>query len=219
MAPTVASVNVTTSTVASIQLSSVYINSTTSTTLAYNDYGGSNNATIYWPDPEPDYVYFYSGYAFYIVIFVCFVVILPCAVIMNAMQRKRQENARRLVEQRQRARREMEISIANNNPNIGNSGGGNGSVSIQTENDMTILPKGMDLPPSYDELNYTNNVKPPGSLGASMLTITTDLDCSNTNLAAALNEPPPDYIEPTASATTTTTTTTTVVVSGPLPRI
>ncbi|XP_034475748.1 uncharacterized protein LOC117782813 isoform X2 [Drosophila innubila] len=119
----------------------------------------------------------------------------------------------------EQARREMEISIANNNPNIGNSGGGNGSVSIQTENDMTILPKGMDLPPSYDELNYTNNVKPPGSLGASMLTITTDLDCSNTNLAAALNEPPPDYIEPTASATTTTTTTTTVVVSGPLPRI
>ncbi|KAL7738677.1 hypothetical protein ACLKA6_006963 [Drosophila palustris] len=113
----------------------------------------------------------------------------------------------------------MEISIANTNLSTGNSGGGNGSVSIQTENDMTILPKGMDLPPSYDELNYTNGVKPTASLGASMLTITTDLESSNPNLAAALNEPPPDYVEPTASATTTTTTTTTVVVTGALPRI
>jgi len=84
---------------------------------------------------------------------------------------------------------------------------------------MTILPKGMDLPPSYDELNYTTDMKQSGSLGASMMTITTDLECSNPNLVAALNEPPPDYIEPTASATTTTTTTTTVVVNGTLPRI
>ncbi|XP_062134029.1 uncharacterized protein LOC133844166 isoform X2 [Drosophila sulfurigaster albostrigata] len=111
----------------------------------------------------------------------------------------------------EQARRQMEISIANNNTN---TGGGNGSVSIETENDVTILPKGMDLPPSYDELTYSTNVKQTGSLGASTLTITTDLGCSNANLAA-FNEPPPDYVEPAACATTTTTTTTMVVVTGP----
>ncbi|KAL7738679.1 hypothetical protein ACLKA6_006965 [Drosophila palustris] len=75
--------NVTATTQASILLSSIYTHiNNTSTTQAYYDYGGSYNASIYYPDPEPDYVYFYSGYAFYIVIFICFVVIMPFAVIM-----------------------------------------------------------------------------------------------------------------------------------------
>lgn len=114
----------------------------------------------------------------------------------------------------------MEISISNNNVS---SSGSCGNVCIDTDNNMSILPKGMDLPPSYDELNYNNDVKQPGGLGASMLTIATDLESSNPNLVAAYNEPPPDYeigaIGGAAATTTTTTTTTTVVVTGPpLPR-
>ncbi|XP_023162740.2 uncharacterized protein LOC111593901 isoform X2 [Drosophila hydei] len=113
------------------------------------------------------------------------------------------------------ARREMEISVNNNNTNMGN-----GSVCLEVDNnDMTILPKGMDLPPSYDEVNICNK---DGNLGASTLTITTDLGCSNPNLAiTALNEPPPDYqgtIETVDAPTTTTTISTTTVVSV-MPRI
>lgn len=112
----------------------------------------------------------------------------------------------------------MEISISNNNAISGDSCG---NVCIDTDNNMSILPKGMDLPPSYDELSYNNDVKQPGSVGASMLTIATDLECSNPNLVAGYNEPPPDYeigaIAGTAS-TTTTTTTTVVVTVPPVPR-
>lgn len=109
----------------------------------------------------------------------------------------------------------MEISVNNNNTNMGN-----GSVCLEVDNnDMTILPKGMDLPPSYDEVNICNK---DGNLGASTLTITTDLGCSNPNLAiTALNEPPPDYqgtIETVEAPTTTTTISTTTVVSV-MPRI
>ncbi|XP_017867398.1 PREDICTED: uncharacterized protein LOC108616597 isoform X1 [Drosophila arizonae] len=130
---------------------------------------------------------------------------------MSSAQRKRRENERRLILQRQRARREMEISVTNNNSNMGNGG-----VCLEVDNnDMTILPKGMDLPPSYDELNICNK---DGNLGASTLTITTDLGCSNPNLiaAAALNEPPPDYqgtIDIVEAPTTATTISTTTVVS------
>ncbi|KRG04147.1 uncharacterized protein LOC6578645 isoform X2 [Drosophila mojavensis] len=113
--------------------------------------------------------------------------------------------------QGEQARREMEISVTNNNTNMGN-----GSVCLEVDNnDMTILPKGMDLPPSYDELNICNK---DGNLGASTLTITTDLGCSNPNLiaAAALNEPPPHYqgtIDIVEAPTTATTISTTTVVS------
>ncbi|XP_064541414.1 uncharacterized protein LOC135430606 isoform X3 [Drosophila montana] len=110
-------------------------------------------------------------------------------------------------------RREIEISV---NSNM-NNGGVDGSVCIQADNDMTILPKGMDLPPSYDDLNISNNAKQqPGNMGASTLTITTDLGCSNSNLAAALNEPPPDYqgtVDIAGEIAPTTTISTTTVVS------
>lgn len=106
----------------------------------------------------------------------------------------------------------MEISVANNSTSLDNN-----SVCIQADNDMTILPKGMDLPPSYDDLNISHNGKQqPGNMGASTLTIATDLGCSNSNLAAALNEPPPDYQgtvdmaaagAPTATISTISTTT------------
>ncbi|XP_060658597.1 uncharacterized protein LOC132793025 isoform X1 [Drosophila nasuta] len=215
MAPAI-EVNATTATTA-ITTSSILQSTNSTSTITYSYYTTASTTPFYsdydnpnWVQPDPD-VYFYSGYAFYIVLVVFFIILLPFAIIMSALQRKRQEQARRLIEQRQRARRQMEISITNNNTN---TGGGNGSVSIETENDVSILPKGMDLPPSYDELTYSTNVKQTGSLGASTLTITTDLGCSNANLAA-FNEPPPDYVEPAACATTTTTTTPTVVVSGP----
>lgn len=110
----------------------------------------------------------------------------------------------------------MEISVSNNN--LGGSCGNNnsGNVCIDTDNNMSILPKGMDLPPRYDELNYMNDVKQPGSLGASMLTVATDLESSNPNLVAAYNEPPPEYeLGAIGGTTTTTTTTTTLVVAGP----
>ncbi|XP_064541413.1 uncharacterized protein LOC135430606 isoform X2 [Drosophila montana] len=113
----------------------------------------------------------------------------------------------------EQARREIEISV---NSNM-NNGGVDGSVCIQADNDMTILPKGMDLPPSYDDLNISNNAKQqPGNMGASTLTITTDLGCSNSNLAAALNEPPPDYqgtVDIAGEIAPTTTISTTTVVS------
>lgn len=109
----------------------------------------------------------------------------------------------------------MEISVSNNN--LGGSCGNNnsGNACIDTDNNMSILPKGMDLPPRYDELNYVNDVKQPGSLGASMLTVATDLESSNPNLVAAYNEPPPEYELGAIAGTTTTTTTTTLVVAGP----
>lgn len=107
------------------------------------------------------------------------------------------------------ARRQMEISVSNNN--LGGSCGNNsGNVCIDTDNNMSILPKGMDLPPSYDELNYVNDFKQPGSLGASMLTVATDLESSNPNLVAAYNEPPPEYELGAIGGTTTTT-----LVTGP----
>ncbi|KRF79187.1 uncharacterized protein [Drosophila virilis] len=120
----------------------------------------------------------------------------------------------------EQARREMEISVANNSTTLDNN-----SVCIQADNDMTILPKGMDLPPSYDDLNISHSAKQqPGNMGASTLTIATDLGCSNSNLAAALNEPPPDYqgtvdIAAASAAGAPTATISTTMVVSVTPRI
>ncbi|TDG44399.1 hypothetical protein AWZ03_009202 [Drosophila navojoa] len=127
------------------------------------------------------------------------------------MQRTKVESDKSAIVLLSITRREMEISVTNNNTNMGNGG-----VNLEVDNnDMTILPKGMDLPPSYDELNICSK---DGNLGASTLTITTELGCSNPNLiaAAALNEPPPDYqrtIDILEAPTSTTTISTTTVVS------
>ncbi|XP_001986811.2 uncharacterized protein LOC6561103 isoform X2 [Drosophila grimshawi] len=146
-------------------------------------------------------------------------------VPMSVIMRKRKENLRRLAMQRQRARQQMEISVTNNSTaNTGNNcGNGNGNVCIQADNDINdirILPKGMDLPPSYDDLSINSNVKQEGIMGASTLTIATDLECSNPNLAVAVNEPPPEYdprfIGSAAPQSTTVSTTTVVSVT---PRI
>ncbi|EDW59996.1 uncharacterized protein [Drosophila virilis] len=202
----------------SIVSSSYSSGSTTSTTAAYPEYGDAPYVPVY--TPSPSYVYFYSGYAFYIVLLFLFVILMPFAIIMSSMQRKRQENARRLALQRERARREMEISVANNSTTLDNN-----SVCIQADNDMTILPKGMDLPPSYDDLNISHSAKQqPGNMGASTLTIATDLGCSNSNLAAALNEPPPDYqgtvdIAAASAAGAPTATISTTMVVSVTPRI
>ncbi|XP_017839078.1 uncharacterized protein LOC108597174 isoform X1 [Drosophila busckii] len=94
----------------------------------------------------------------------------------------------------EQSRRQMELSVTSNATHMDNSSVAN----TEANNDMSILPKGMDLPPSYDELS----LKP---VGASTLTITTNLSASN----PALNEPPPEY-----ELTTSTTTTTTVVINN-----
>ncbi|XP_034120572.1 uncharacterized protein LOC117578885 isoform X2 [Drosophila guanche] len=108
------------------------------------------------------------------------------------------------------ARREMEISVTNNNINGGSAtAAGISSVSVGDQSDqITVLPKTLDLPPSYDEAAYLEH-KQGVSNAASTLTIAT-------NLEVGINEPPPVY-EAGAVATTTTTTTTTFRVNGQPP--
>ncbi|XP_026841208.1 uncharacterized protein LOC6600963 isoform X2 [Drosophila persimilis] len=108
------------------------------------------------------------------------------------------------------ARREMEISVTNNNCNGSSScAAGISSVSVGDQNDqITVLPKTLDLPPSYDEAAYCEQ-KQGVSNAASTLTIAT-------NLEVGINEPPPVY-ESGTLATTTTTTTTTFLVNGQPP--
>ncbi|XP_017839079.1 uncharacterized protein LOC108597174 isoform X2 [Drosophila busckii] len=172
-------------------LVNIFSTTTVAPAVTYS-WTGQNNVTIW--DNEPGYVYFYSSYVCYVVLVFLFIILLPLALIASSMQRKRRDAERRLAAQRLQARRQMELSVTSNATHMDNSSVAN----TEANNDMSILPKGMDLPPSYDELS----LKP---VGASTLTITTNLSASN----PALNEPPPEY-----ELTTSTTTTTTVVINN-----
>ncbi|SPP75005.1 uncharacterized protein LOC117578885 isoform X1 [Drosophila guanche] len=176
-------------------------------TLATTPAGWTNGYTAAWDGP---YVYYYPNYVMYITLVFLFVFLLPLVVIMSAMKRKREAQVRALALQRQRARREMEISVTNNNINGGSAtAAGISSVSVGDQSDqITVLPKTLDLPPSYDEAAYLEH-KQGVSNAASTLTIAT-------NLEVGINEPPPVY-EAGAVATTTTTTTTTFRVNGQPP--
>ncbi|XP_068144873.1 uncharacterized protein [Drosophila tropicalis] len=99
------------------------------------------------------------------------------------------------------ARRQMEINVtSNNNCSGGGSGVSNMCPVIDEPNNITILPKTLDLPPSYDEAAFYPNKDQSLSGAASTLTIltSTNVESSNPSLAAAAgvvgpNEPPPIY--------------------------
>ncbi|XP_020799511.1 uncharacterized protein LOC110177229 isoform X1 [Drosophila serrata] len=166
---------------------------------------------IYVPDDGGDYYWsWYSGYVLYVLLILMFMVALPMAAVLGA-KRKREAAARSLALQRQRARRQMEINVTSN-CNGGGSSGGVTNVCVNTQDELSVLPKTLDLPPSYDEAAFSEQKQ------GSTLTIATSLEASNPNLAVAINEPPPVYeANMAASTTTTTTTTTTFMVNGQPP--
>ncbi|XP_017108490.2 uncharacterized protein [Drosophila bipectinata] len=105
------------------------------------------------------------------------------------------------------ARRQMEIQVTNNNCNGSSGSSGGADPACGNAQDITVLPKTLDLPPSYDEAAFSDRKQD------STLTIATCLEASNPNLAAGgTNEPPPVY-----EANVTTTTTTTFLVNGQPP--
>ncbi|XP_050744221.1 uncharacterized protein LOC108022555 isoform X2 [Drosophila biarmipes] len=107
------------------------------------------------------------------------------------------------------ARRQMEINVTNN-CNGGSGSGGVSNVCLNTQDEISVLPKTLDLPPSYDEAAFSERKHD------STLTIATSLEASNPNLAAGINEPPPVY-EANVATTTTATTTTMFLVNGQPP--
>ncbi|XP_068144872.1 uncharacterized protein [Drosophila tropicalis] len=192
------------------------VNTTTtipSYTIKITDYNTSiiyNSSNEYTTTPSQEYpdegygapfYYFYPTYGVYVFLVFLFVFLLPTALIISAMQRKKQANARALALQRQRARRQMEINVtSNNNCSGGGSGVSNMCPVIDEPNNITILPKTLDLPPSYDEAAFYPNKDQSLSGAASTLTIltSTNVESSNPSLAAAAgvvgpNEPPPIY--------------------------
>ncbi|EDW74371.1 uncharacterized protein Dwil_GK21879 [Drosophila willistoni] len=189
---------------------SIVYNSSWETTTPFNDYPNE--------DYDAPFYYFYPTYGVYVFLVFLFIFLLPTALIISAMQRKKEANARALALQRQRARRQMEINVTNNN----NCSGGGSGVSnmcpvIDEPNNITILPKTLDLPPSYDEAAFYPNKDQSLSGAASTLTIltSTNMESSNPSLAAAAgvvspNEPPPVYEVGNTVTTTTSTTTTTM---------
>ncbi|XP_017061861.1 uncharacterized protein LOC108101852 isoform X2 [Drosophila ficusphila] len=107
----------------------------------------------------------------------------------------------------EQARRQIEINVTNNR-NGGSEGVSN--VCANTQDEVSVLPKSMDLPPSYDEAAFSERKQD------STLTIATSLEASNLNLAAGINEPPPIY-EANVATTTTSTTRTVFLVNGQPP--
>ncbi|XP_017061860.1 uncharacterized protein LOC108101852 isoform X1 [Drosophila ficusphila] len=152
------------------------------------------------------YLFFYPSYIIYIILVFLFVIAFPLAMIMSA-KRKRDVTARNLAQQRLRARRQIEINVTNNR-NGGSEGVSN--VCANTQDEVSVLPKSMDLPPSYDEAAFSERKQD------STLTIATSLEASNLNLAAGINEPPPIY-EANVATTTTSTTRTVFLVNGQPP--
>ncbi|EDV36508.1 uncharacterized protein Dana_GF11920, isoform A [Drosophila ananassae] len=153
------------------------------------------------------YYYWYPSYILYIVLVFMFVIAFPLAVIMSSAKRKREAAARNLAQQRLRARRQMEIQVTNNNCNGSSGSSGGADPACGNGQNITVLPKSLDLPPSYDEAAFSDRKQD------STLTIATCLEASNPNLAAGgTNEPPPVY-----EANVTTTTTTTFMVNGQPP--
>nr|XP_016928965.1 uncharacterized protein LOC108009268 isoform X2 [Drosophila suzukii] len=105
------------------------------------------------------------------------------------------------------ARRQMEINVTNN---CNGGSGGVSNVCLNTQDEISVLPKTLDLPPSYDEAAFSERKQD------STLTIATSLEASNPNLATGINEPPPVY-EANVATTTTSTTTTVFLVNGQPP--
>ncbi|XP_017024897.1 uncharacterized protein [Drosophila kikkawai] len=186
----------------------------TTTTAPWNNttYAAWNFTTttpypVFLPDEGGVYYWsWYSGYVLYVLLILMFIVALPLAAVMAA-KRKREAAARSLALQRQRARRQMEINVTSNCTGGGSSGGVS-NVCLNTQDEISVLPKTLDLPPSYDEAAFSEQKQ------GSTLTIATTLEASNPNLAVGINEPPPVYEANMATSTTTTTTTTTFLVNG-----
>ncbi|XP_017070349.2 uncharacterized protein LOC108107359 isoform X1 [Drosophila eugracilis] len=184
--------------------------STLSTTESTTSVAYSSTTTI--PNFNNDmgydtpFVFFYPSYVIYIVLVFFFVIAFPLAMIVSA-KRKRDVTSRNLAQQRQRARRQMEINVTTN-CNGGSDGVGN--VCMNTQEEFSVLPKTLDLPPSYDEAAFSERKQD------STLTIATSLEASSSNLAAGINEPPPVY-EANVSTTTTSTTSTVFLVNGQPP--
>ncbi|XP_052839046.1 uncharacterized protein LOC128254195 isoform X2 [Drosophila gunungcola] len=107
----------------------------------------------------------------------------------------------------EQARRQMEINVSNS---CNGGSGGATNACMTTQDEVTVLPKTLDLPPSYDEAAFSDRKQD------STLTIATSLAASNPNLAAGINEPPPVY-EANVATTTTSTTTTVFLVNGQPP--
>jgi len=78
----------------------------------------------------------------------------------------------------------MEINVTNN---CNGGSGGVSNVCLNTQDEISVLPKTLDLPPSYDEAAFSERKQD------STLTIATSLEASNPNLATGINEPPPVY--------------------------
>ncbi|XP_016972483.1 uncharacterized protein LOC108039857 isoform X2 [Drosophila rhopaloa] len=101
----------------------------------------------------------------------------------------------------------MEINVTNN---CNDSSRGATNVCVNTQDEISVLPKTLDLPPSYDEAAFSDRKQD------STLTIATSLEASNPNLTTGINEPPPVY-EANVATTTTSTTTTVFLVNGQPP--
>ncbi|EDV57042.1 uncharacterized protein LOC6548366 isoform X1 [Drosophila erecta] len=181
---------------------------TTESASSVWQYENTTPVTIWINDGGYDgpFMFFYPSYVIYIVLVFLFVIAFPLAMIMSA-KRKREANARNLAQQRQRARRQMEINVTNN---CNGGSGGAGNVCSNRQDEVSVLPKTLDLPPSYDEAAFSERKQD------STLTIATNLEASNPNLAAGTNEPPPVY-EANVATTTTSTTTTVFLVNGQPP--
>ncbi|XP_037717676.1 uncharacterized protein LOC119552014 isoform X1 [Drosophila subpulchrella] len=181
---------------------------TTESTDLIGDYNYTTPVTIWITDGGygGPYMFFYPSYVIYIVLVFFFLIAFPLAMIMSA-KRKRELNARNLAQQRQRARRQMEINVTNN---CNGGSGGVSNVCLNTQDEISVLPKTLDLPPSYDEAAFSERKQD------STLTIATSLEASNPNLATGINEPPPVY-EANVATTTTSTTTTVFLVNGQPP--
>ncbi|XP_016972482.1 uncharacterized protein LOC108039857 isoform X1 [Drosophila rhopaloa] len=152
------------------------------------------------------YMFFYPSYVVYVVLVFFFVISFPLAMIVSA-KRKQNTTTRNLAQQRQRARRQMEINVTNN---CNDSSRGATNVCVNTQDEISVLPKTLDLPPSYDEAAFSDRKQD------STLTIATSLEASNPNLTTGINEPPPVY-EANVATTTTSTTTTVFLVNGQPP--
>ncbi|XP_052839045.1 uncharacterized protein LOC128254195 isoform X1 [Drosophila gunungcola] len=176
---------------------------TTEATISPSEFNYTT-ITIYVDDGP--YMFFYPSYVVYVVLVFFFVIAFPLAMILSA-KRKREAGARNLAQQRQRARRQMEINVSNS---CNGGSGGATNACMTTQDEVTVLPKTLDLPPSYDEAAFSDRKQD------STLTIATSLAASNPNLAAGINEPPPVY-EANVATTTTSTTTTVFLVNGQPP--
>ncbi|XP_043643664.1 uncharacterized protein LOC122613519 isoform X2 [Drosophila teissieri] len=131
--------------------------------------------------------------AFSFLLFLLRVLLIACRPFAMSLRPKEEQ-----------ARRQMEINVTND---CNGGSGGAGNVCSNSQDEVSVLPKTLDLPPSYDEAAFSERKQD------STLTIATNLEASNSNLAIGTNEPPPVY-EANVATTTTSTTTTVFLVNG-----